>query len=614
MIVPLPKILIIDDLFGRTNPSGKNLDRVRLCGQLLINDVTGDKQALGPTPKTPIADAVFCRGQTPRSSSVGDYVENDLEGTLDFIREGWDISKRNKSRWAMILLDLKFYTGTVTQESNASKEGMPHPNERAEDPSTYFGIKLLQAIQSNFADLPVVILSGQPKDPVIKDYARYGAKGFLIRGQHNSADLKRFLVNHGLIPDPTRQIIGYSVPLLLALCDARSAAAVVQADHEKRHILLRGETGTGKELLARYIHQQRPDSESAPMVTISSPQLAENLWATELFGIEPKVATGVDGREGAFVEANEGDLFLDEVKDLIPQAQAGLNRVLQEGTVSKVGSSNSRSVDVRVISATFADLMSCVSNRQFRKDLYMRLSGGGIVMLPPLRDRPEDLRLLVEKFVSDAVAQHPHALSRSIDDEVYDLFENHSWPGNIRELRSCVFKAVTKFPEVEHLAPIHVENYLVVDNPPSAIKSKSNQLKSTTELAESTESKELALDELLALLKAVDFDKFRYDDLDALRPHLYDSFGNLLAKFLKQCVLTTQKRTLDSPQVKFVATQAMRLFTGEEVKKSIPAYDLIKRWTKFISDLDPELIESETVLRELRDHAQSRRQSKSAKQ
>src|ERR1044071_2712056 len=145
----IPRILIIDDLFGRTHADHRNEERANLCGQYLIEDVTGDEIGKGQIQriKKPIAQAVFCRGQKPRCSTVGDYVENDIEGTLEIIQDGWEEWRPERPRWAMVLLDLCFYTGRVTSESNQVALGMPEGRPGDDDPTQYFGLVLLKAIR-----------------------------------------------------------------------------------------------------------------------------------------------------------------------------------------------------------------------------------------------------------------------------------------------------------------------------------------------------------------------------------------------------------------------------------------------------------------------------------
>ncbi len=169
-----PRILIIDDLLGRTHRNRRNEERVNFCGQYLIEDVTGDQGAREPALKIkrPVAQAVFCRGQQPACSALGDVVQNDLAETLAVIREGWLHPRPGKPRWAMLLLDLCFYTGQVTEESNEETAGMPEGCENDRSPQHYFGLQILEAIHLEFPELPVIVLSAQPRDDVSHEFTR----------------------------------------------------------------------------------------------------------------------------------------------------------------------------------------------------------------------------------------------------------------------------------------------------------------------------------------------------------------------------------------------------------------------------------------------------------
>ena len=278
----LPRLLIIDDLFGRTLSDRRNEERSNLCGQYLIEDVTGDEIGKGSFQriKKPVAQAVFYRGQAPLCSTVGDTVENDLEGTLRYIQAGWDDAQGVHARWAMVLLDLCFYTGKVTPESNRKASGMPEGRLDDDDPRQYFGLDLLKAIHARFPDLPVVILSSKPREQVSREFSQLGALAFLPRGIENGVNLLRdYIWRHGLIPDESGEIVGHSKALLMTLRAARRAAS------DRRNILIRGERGTGKELLARYIHRHSvQQQEQHPLVTVDSGALSPQLYGSELFG------------------------------------------------------------------------------------------------------------------------------------------------------------------------------------------------------------------------------------------------------------------------------------------------------------------------------------------
>src|SRR5688572_1521924 len=188
----LPRILVIDDLFGRQVAGGRNEQRSNLCGQFLLRDITGDEHGKGSAQRItkPIAAAVFCRGQRPACAVPGTFVENDVDSVLDVVRSGWRTAgEANHPRWAMVLLDLCFYTGLVTAASNSRQPGMPEGRPGDDEPDKYFGLVLLEQIGRRFRDLPVVILSSKSRDEVSRRFTELGALGFLERDCDDGPEL-----------------------------------------------------------------------------------------------------------------------------------------------------------------------------------------------------------------------------------------------------------------------------------------------------------------------------------------------------------------------------------------------------------------------------------------
>jgi transcriptional regulator with PAS, ATPase and Fis domain len=201
-------------------------------------------------------------------------------------------------------------------------------------------------------------------------------------------------------------------------------------------VLIEGESGAGKELVARDIHA-RSVRHRGPFVAVNCAALVETLLEAELFGIEERTATGVRGRRGKFELADHGTLFLDEVGDLSATAQAKLLRVLQDMTVERVGGCTPQVVDTRVIAATNRRLAEMVASRTFRADLYYRLSGVEIEV-PPLRARPDDVPLLVEHFLR----RYDHTNAHVVTPEAYEVLMAYGWPGNVRELARVIERAL----------------------------------------------------------------------------------------------------------------------------------------------------------------------------
>ena len=197
-------------------------------------------------------------------------------------------------------------------------------------------------------------------------------------------------------------------------------------------VLIHGESGTGKELIAKALHYNSPRAKQ-PFVALNCAALPESLVETELFGIEKGVATGVERRIGKFEAAHGGTLFLDEIGDLSPAAQAKILRVVQERVIDRVGSRTPLPVDVRIIAATNRNLETCMREKQFRDDLYYRLSVVHI-QTPALREIPEDVAVLANHFLQKHCAANLTALKELTPGALVRLTE-HDWPGNARQLK-----------------------------------------------------------------------------------------------------------------------------------------------------------------------------------
>jgi len=201
-------------------------------------------------------------------------------------------------------------------------------------------------------------------------------------------------------------------------------------------VLVEGESGAGKELVAREVHA-RSHRRAGPFVAVNCAALVETLVEAELFGIEERTATGVRGRRGKFELADGGTLFLDEVADLSPTAQAKVLRVLQERAVERVGGSDTRHVDARIVAATNRSLQAMVDVGRFRPDLFYRLSGVELAV-PPLRSRPDDIVLLAEHFLARHRGPRTCVLSR----EALEALQIYDWPGNVRQLMRVLERAI----------------------------------------------------------------------------------------------------------------------------------------------------------------------------
>lgn len=215
--------------------------------------------------------------------------------------------------------------------------------------------------------------------------------------------------------------------------------AIRRVSHTQATVLLRGESGTGKELAAKAIHRSGPRAHG-PFVPLHCAAVSETLLESELFGHERGAFTGaVEMRKGRFELAERGTLFLDEIGDIPLSTQVKLLRVLQDKCFERVGGSQTHDVDVRLISATHRNLEEMVASGTFREDLYYRLNVVPIT-IPPLRERPEDVPVLIEYFLSKYNKQNRRHVRLS--SELVELMTGYHWPGNVRELQNCIERLV----------------------------------------------------------------------------------------------------------------------------------------------------------------------------
>ncbi|NQT21528.1 MAG: sigma-54-dependent Fis family transcriptional regulator [Planctomycetes bacterium] len=230
-------------------------------------------------------------------------------------------------------------------------------------------------------------------------------------------------------------------------------------------VLVQGQSGTGKELIARAIHAQSPRNKNS-FVDINCAAVPETLLESELFGYNKGAFTGAaSDHKGYFEQAHEGTLFLDEIGEVHPAVQVKLLRVLQEHRIRPLGGSNDVSVDIRIVSATNTDLLQAVRDRIFRQDLYFRLNAI-VINLPLLRDRINDVPLLARHFLG--IACNEMGLSNvDIDPEVLGKLMRYSWPGNVRELQNMIVAAVCSCFMADSSGPSDVRRVITLDDCPT---------------------------------------------------------------------------------------------------------------------------------------------------
>jgi DNA-binding NtrC family response regulator len=330
------------------------------------------------------------------------------------------------------------------------------------------GLELLHALKEEGGELTIVILTAQGTVETAVEAIKEGAYDYLtkpiepqrlkilldkiVERQDTRREVKvlrRQLRDHGTFG----KMIGNSAEM------RKVYQVVEQAAPTAASVLIWGESGTGKELVAQTIHQLSPRAQM-PFVPINCAAIPETLLESEIFGHEKGAFTGAaERREGCFELADRGTLFLDEIAEMTPATQVKLLRVLQERTFRRLGGRAEQSVDVRVIAATNVNPGEAAKNGKLREDLYYRLNVFAME-LPPLRQRKDDLSLLIQAFLAEFNARNGKSVT-GVEPAAMQILENYHWPGNVRELRNVVERAVIlaagEFIEPKHLPPLVIE-------------------------------------------------------------------------------------------------------------------------------------------------------------
>ncbi len=308
------------------------------------------------------------------------------------------------------------------------------------------GIEFLQKAGEINADVPVIMISGHGNIETAVEAVKKGAYDYISK----PPDLNRLLITIRNAMDKSslvtetkvlkrkvsrvQEMIGESAPI------KKIKETIEKVAPTDARILITGENGVGKELVARWIHE-KSNRASGPIIEVNCAAIPTELIESELFGHEKgSFTSAIKQRIGKFESANGGTLFLDEIGDMSASAQAKVLRALQEGKITRVGADKDISVDVRVIAATNKDLLKEVEAKNFRLDLYHRLSVI-LIHVPSLNDRRDDIPLLVDKFLQDICNEYGIA-KKPIADEAIKLLQEYNWTGNIRELRNVVERLV----------------------------------------------------------------------------------------------------------------------------------------------------------------------------
>jgi two-component system, NtrC family, response regulator len=317
------------------------------------------------------------------------------------------------------------------------------------------GLALLEKIKRRQPDMPVILMTAHGTVDKAVEAMQKGAYTFILKPFENERLVmyaNKAVELHRLVKDNQRlqheveyqysfdNIIGKSQAMQNVFKTIRKVGPASAT------VLILGESGTGKELVAKSIHFNSP-RRNKPIIAVNCAALAENLLESELFGHEKGAFTGaISRKKGRFEMADGGTIFLDEIGELPPSLQVKLLRVLQEKTIERVGGTLPIPVDIRVIAATHRSLKQEIEEGRFREDLFYRLNVVRI-QLPPLKQRPEDIHLLIDHFIRKYSKERPAGKTiTQVDPAVERLFQDYHWPGNVRELENTIERVMVLCP------------------------------------------------------------------------------------------------------------------------------------------------------------------------
>ncbi len=343
--------------------------------------------------------------------------------------------------------------GYKTEEAGDGEEGLKKYKEKSYDVvlcdikmPKLDGIEFLQKATETNSDIPVIMISGHGNIETAVDAVKKGAFDYISK----PPDLNRMLITirnamdrSSLVTETkvlkrrvnkVQEMIGESGPI------KKIKETIEKVAPTEARILITGENGVGKELVARWVHEKSSRA-SGQLVEVNCAAIPSELIESELFGHEKgSFTSAIKQRIGKFEQANGGTLFLDEIGDMSLNAQAKVLRALQEGKITRVGADKDINVDVRVIAATNKDLLKEVEEKRFRLDLYHRLSVI-LIHVPSLNERKDDIPLLVERFLADICNEYGVA-KKGVEDDAIKLLQDYDWTGNIRELRNVVERLI----------------------------------------------------------------------------------------------------------------------------------------------------------------------------
>lgn len=371
------------------------------------------------------------------------------------------------------LSEILGFEGYKIEEAADGEEGLKKFSEKTYDVvlcdikmPKLDGIEFLEKAREINADIPIVMISGHGNIETAVEAVKKGAFDFISK----PPDLNRLLITlrnaaekQTLVTEA--KVLKRKVSRVQEMIGESKAINKIKETVEKvaptdARILITGENGVGKELVAKWIHE-KSNRNNGPFIEVNCAAIPGELIESELFGHEKgSFTSAIKQRIGKFEQANGGTLFLDEIGDMSMNAQAKVLRALQEGKITRVGAEKDINVDVRVIAATNKDLLKEVDEKNFRLDLYHRL-GVIIIHVPSLNERKEDIPQLVEYFLEQVAGEYGQQ-KKNIEPDALSTLQQHNWTGNIRELRNVVERLIILSGKV--ISTDDVKNFVLPRN------------------------------------------------------------------------------------------------------------------------------------------------------
>lgn len=564
----LPRILIIDDQYGGVRADGRNREREGLCRSIGLRDVTGDVQTA--QIDAPVAEAVFCRAQVVENGRV----HNDAHSALVSARGGW----REWPRWALVFVDMEFKTGPIGPDGESPR--VP-PNGHEDG---YFGLEILDVLRKDSAlhDIPIVVLSAMAREPIERKFADQGVFDFIDKAHLSRNSLQRLLEDYGLLE--SESLIGHSVPFLKCLREARRRARI-----GNDNILLLGKLGSGKELLARYIHDCSPRSNQA-YVTVFTQGVPETLVDDRLFGHERGAFDGARSTQlGAAEEANNGTLFIDEFGDISAAVQTKLLRLLDKNIreIQRLGArpGEVRKLDLQIVLAT--NHIGILEDNGFRRDLLSRAGISEAIRIPSLKERTEDIPLLAEHFVRKyerAFRDRFGAERREIGPEVAAALQGVKWAGNVRDLERVIEAAIYTYPKLRVLSVSHLRL------PVNADADFAAQQYDLVQSSQPTGDPQEFLADVLQRCEALEFSSAPSDRVKwaGMLPQAQAVLARVCTRLLKAALEVKRNPTTDNPIGDIQPQAAVQFAMGDDSISAPEAYSKILKIVSFDKSVETE--------------------------